>query len=172
MTAITQGKQTPIFAKMEGVGQFVFTAPGMGSVRESPETDLARMRAKLEERRKRLEAGKARLERERLEAEKARIEAEERNLQIERKRIEKEKKRLAALKKNVGAGPRPGPSLRPPKPPRVAVGPGAPQRIGPGLDAMVKVPAGWFIMGSDSGEDDEKPRCRVYWTSFSSTSIR
>ena len=33
VTAITQGKQTPIFAKMEGVGQFVFTAPGIESRR-------------------------------------------------------------------------------------------------------------------------------------------
>ena len=164
--ASSSSRQTPFFGTMDGVGQFVFTAPGMGGVREPPETDLARMRAKLEERRKRLEAGKARLERERLEAEKARIEAEEKKLQIERKRIEEEKKRLAALKKNVGAGPRPGPSLRPSEPPRVAVGPSSPQQIGSGLGTMVKVPAGWFIMGSDDSLDDEEPERRVYLDGF------
>ncbi len=31
---------------------------------------------------------------------------------------------------------------------------------------MVKVPAGWFIMGSDSGADDEKPKRRVYLDKF------
>ncbi len=31
---------------------------------------------------------------------------------------------------------------------------------------MVKVPAGWFIMGSESGSDGEKPRRRVYLDEF------
>ena len=43
-----------------------------------------------------------------------------------------------------------------------AVGPGTPHQIGAGLDAMVLVPAGEFIMGSNDGEDDEKPRRRVH----------
>ena len=99
VTAITQGKQTPIFAKREGVGQFVFTAPGIGDGASAREReDLAGMRAKLAEKRKKLAADKARLERERLAAEEARIDAEQR-------KPEEERKRLAALKKNVGAGP-------------------------------------------------------------------
>ena len=65
---------------------------------------------------------------------------------------------------------RPGtkpPGEKPGKPsPRVAVGQGAPKQIGAGLDTMVLVPAGWFIMGSDSGYDDEKPRRRVYLDGF------
>ena len=49
----------------------------------------------------------------------------------------------------------------------VAVGPpSAPHRIGAGLDAMVYVPAGWFIMGSNSWAKDEKPRRRVYLDKF------
>ncbi|MDP7290375.1 MAG: hypothetical protein QGH94_20500, partial [Phycisphaerae bacterium] len=40
------------------------------------------------------------------------------------------------------------------------VGPGTPQQIGKGLDTMVKVPAGWFIMGSEDGYSNEKPRRR------------
>mgnify|MGYP001387564214 CR=1 FL=1 len=49
---------------------------------------------------------------------------------------------------------------------RRAIDAGAPQQIGSGLDAMVKVPAGWFIMGSNSGQKDEKPRRRVYLDEF------
>ena len=53
-----------------------------------------------------------------------------------------------------------------------AVGPGTPHQIGKGLDTMVLVPAGWFIMGSNEF-DDEKLRHRVYLDEFfSSTSIR
>ena len=61
---------------------------------------------------------------------------------------------------------------------RLAIGAGTPQQIGSGLDTMVKVPAGDFIMGS-SEEDlraipqkfrmsylDEKPRRRVYLDAF------
>ena len=32
--------------------------------------------------------------------------------------------------------------------------------------AMVLVPAGWFIMGSDEGDEDQKPRRRVYLDAF------
>ena len=151
VTAITQGKQTPIFAKMEGVGQFVFTAPGLGG-QPRAEDELARMRAKLEAERRKLEAEKTGLERQRLEA--------------ERKKLEAERKRIAALRKSVGAGLRPGPPPRPPKPPRVAVGPGTPHQIGSGLDAMVYVPAGGFTMGSNSGDKNEEPRRRVYLDTF------
>ncbi len=179
VTEITQGKQTPVFAKMEGVGQFVFTAPGIGRGAVAREREnLAGMRAKLEAERRNLEAEETRLERERLEAERKSLEAK-------RRRIEEAKKRLAALKKNVGAGrgsvdsrTRPRPSSRPPKPPRVAVAPGTPQRIGSGLDAMVRVPAGRFTMGS-SDEDlraipessrkyylNERPKRRVYLDAF------
>ena len=65
---------------------------------------------------------------------------------------------------------RPGtkpPGEKPGKPfPRVAVGQGTPKQIGSGLDTMVLVPAGWFIMGSESGDYDEKPRRRVYLDGF------
>ena len=40
-----------------------------------------------------------------------------------------------------------------------------PNRIGSGLGTMVKVPAGWFIMGSNES-DDEKPRRRVSLDEF------
>ncbi|MDP6620582.1 MAG: caspase family protein, partial [Nitrospinota bacterium] len=90
VTAITQGKQTPIFAKMEGVGQFVFTAPGLGRTARPGTSGLARMRAKLEAERRKLEAEKARLERENLAA-------EQKRLDVERKRVEKERQRVAAL---------------------------------------------------------------------------
>ena len=142
VTAITQGKQTPIFAKMEGVGQFVFTAPGIGRGAAAREREsLAGMRAKLEAERRNLDAEETRLERERLEAER-------KSLVAKRRRIEETKKRLAALKKNVGAGLRTRPASRKSEPPRVAVAPGVPQQIGTGLDAMVRVPAGRFIRGS------------------------
>ena len=49
---------------------------------------------------------------------------------------------------------------------RLAMVAGTPQQIGSGLDTMVKVPAGGFIMGSDSGGGDEKPRRRVYLDGF------
>ena len=50
---------------------------------------------------------------------------------------------------------------------RFAIGASTPHQIGTGLDTMVKVPAGWFIMGSDSGDnDDVKPRRRVYLDQF------
>jgi iron(II)-dependent oxidoreductase len=39
--------------------------------------------------------------------------------------------------------------------PRVAVGPGAPREIGAGLDAMVLVPAGWFLRGSTRRQAEE-----------------
>ena len=44
--------------------------------------------------------------------------------------------------------------------------PGVPREIGGGLDAMMEVSAGWFIMGSDGGRDNEKPRRRVYLDAF------
>ena len=49
---------------------------------------------------------------------------------------------------------------------RLAMVAGTPQQIGSGLDTMVKVPAGWFIMGSNDGDDDEKPQRRVYLDAF------
>ena len=49
---------------------------------------------------------------------------------------------------------------------RLAIGAGAPQQIGNGLDTMVLVPAGWFIMGSNEGDNDEKPQRRVYLDAF------
>ena len=204
VTAITQGKQTPIFAKMEGVGQFVFTAPGLGG-QPKAEDELARMRAKLEAERRELEAEKTGLERQRLEAEKARIEAERQEIEAERRRIEGEKKRVAALqqrreadrrgieeeKRKLAGLQREGEERarreaeegrrRERDRPRVAVGPGVPQEIGRGLDKMVKVKAGWFIMGSNTGDNDEKPRRRIYLNTFyidkypvtiTSTSIR
>ena len=53
---------------------------------------------------------------------------------------------------------------------RLGIGDGAPQQIGAGLDAMVKVPAGWFIMGSNDLSPgpgrhplrNAKPQRRVY----------
>ena len=44
--------------------------------------------------------------------------------------------------------------------------PGVPREIGGGLDAMMEGSAGWFIMGSDGGRDNEKPRRRVYLDAF------
>ncbi len=153
--ASSSSRQTPFFGTMDGVGQFVITAPGMGGVRESPETDLTRMRAKLEAERRKLDAEETRLERERLEA-------EQKSLEAKRRRIEAAKKRIAALKKDIGVPP----LSRPPKRQKVAVGPGTPQQIGSGLDTMVKVPLGWFIMGSNRGENREKPQRRVYLDAF------
>ena len=46
------------------------------------------------------------------------------------------------------------------------VGAGTPHQIGKGLDTMVLVPAGWFIMGSEDGYSNEKPRRRVYLDKF------
>ena len=46
------------------------------------------------------------------------------------------------------------------------VGAGTPHQIGKGLDTMVMVPAGWFIMGSEDGYSNEKPRRRVYLDKF------
>ena len=49
---------------------------------------------------------------------------------------------------------------------RLTIGAGAPHQIGSGLDTMVLVPAGWFIMGSNEGDNDEKPQRRVYLDAF------
>ena len=38
--------------------------------------------------------------------------------------------------------------------------------VGADLDTMVLVPAGWFIMGSNDGDDDMKPQRRVYLDAF------
>ena len=55
---------------------------------------------------------------------------------------------------------------------RLAIGAGTPQQIGSGLDTMVKVPAGWFIMGSNESDDEKPPAAAFTWMVFSSTSIR
>ena len=154
----------------DGEGQFVFVLPD--GAEDGREDEAERMRRERE--RLRREAARLTRERERLEG----LETERRKLEAQRRRVEEEKRRIAALRKNVGAGPRPRPSLRSPKPPRVAVAPGAAHQIGSGLDAMVKVPAGWFIMGS-SEEDlrsiperfrkyflNESPKRRVYLDAF------
>ena len=49
---------------------------------------------------------------------------------------------------------------------KVAVGPGTPHQIGSGLDTMVLVPAGEFVMGSNDGASDETPQRRVYLDAF------
>ncbi len=305
--ASSSSRQTPFFGTMDGVGQFVFTAPGMGARPPRAVSELARMKAKMGADRRKLEAEKARLEREHLKTERALIEAERRKLREERqrlaklrrpgekgaaperqglpqgieleakiakariiykgaerqsarmdklskmnavsrweqarsredlelaridllflerqrevrrssegpetadrlaivvlegrtaraevlyKRAQREFKRiaelnqvnlttsaersraerafklaeitLASLKKRLGKRLQ---SAKEKKggPPQVAVGPGAPQQIGRGLDTMVLVPAGEFLMGSNSGDGDEKPRRRVYLDGF------
>ncbi|MEE9256929.1 MAG: SUMF1/EgtB/PvdO family nonheme iron enzyme [bacterium] len=46
------------------------------------------------------------------------------------------------------------------------VGPPPKAVIGKDGAPMVLVPAGWFIMGSDDGDENEKPRRRVYLDAF------
>ena len=66
---------------------------------------------------------------------------------------------------DVAAVPRTRPPPRPAERPKVAVGPGTPHQIGSGLDTMVYVPAGWFIMGSKLWIE-AMPQRRVYLDGF------
>jgi hypothetical protein len=122
-----------------GEGQFVFRLGGenvKGEARRLAEEER-RLKERIASADKQREAkGRLRRQRERIAAFNRQAEEAERRLRKERER------------------------------PKVAVGPGTPQQIGSGLDAMVKVPAGWFIMGSNSGQKDEKPRRRVYLDEF------
>ena len=88
----SNNQQTPFFGTMEGVGQFVFTAPGIGGDQPQAESELDRMRTKLEADRRQLEAEKRRLERRKLEG-------EQRKLEAERRRVEEENRRLARLQR-------------------------------------------------------------------------
>ena len=65
--ASSSSRQTPFFGTMDGVGQFVFTAPGIGGGQPQADSELDRMRTKLEADRRQLEAEKRRLERRKLE---------------------------------------------------------------------------------------------------------
>ncbi len=88
-----------------------------------------------------------------------------RNQREETERFRRQRERIAVLKRQAKEEER---RLRRERErPKVAVGPSTTYQIGSGLDTMVLVPAGWFIMGSDSGDhDDEKPRRRVYLEEF------
>ena len=50
--------------------------------------------------------------------------------------------------------------------------PGVPREIGGGLDAMMEVSAGWFIMGSDGGAITRSRGVGFTWTPSTSTNIR
>jgi formylglycine-generating enzyme required for sulfatase activity/uncharacterized protein YraI len=154
--AESEKSQLPQFGNLSGEGQFVFVLPsGPPTVSpRRPDADLARMRAKLEAERRKLEAEKVRLEREKLAAERKRLEEERRRVAALQRERESRTKREAERKRRERERP------------KVAVGPGTPHQIGRGLDTMVKVPAGWFTMGSESGGKDEKPRRRVYLDGF------
>ncbi len=146
-------QQYPQFGNLSGDGQFVFVLPGTRA--DSEAERLHQDRARVQEERRKLEAEKAGLERKRLEAERRKIE-------VERKQLAEERKRGAALQSEREKRARPKP-----KPPRVAVGPPTtPHEIGTGLNTMVKVPAGWFIMGRDKGFGGEESQRRVYIDSF------
>jgi sulfatase modifying factor 1 len=141
-----------------GEGQFVFR------LADEDMEDKARQLADEE---RKLKKKIARIQREQTE-EKRRKDAAE--------RLRQQQKRIAALNRQAEEAER---RLRKERERgKVAVGPGTLQQIGSGLDTMVLVPAGWFIMGSESGVvnyeelpaifsvDDEKPQRRVYLDAF------
>ena len=121
--------------------------------REAKEREIARFEA--EERRKAKERGRlARFKREREEAERKRRDKLKREeaarkrlarLETERKKREEDKRRATYMR----GGKR--------YPKQITGSDGAP---------MVHVPAGRFIMGSNSGDSDEKPQRRVYLDGF------
>ena len=180
--ASSSSRQTPFFGTMDGVGQFVFTAPGIGGGQPQADSELDRMRTKLETDRRQLEAEKRRLERRKLEGERRKLEAERRRVEEENRRLARLQREQEARSKREAAERR----RRERERPKVAVGPGTPHQIGKGLDTMVLVPAGRFIRGSTAGQaqreyeeskkkitgakkewfDREVPQRRVYLDAF------